>query len=79
MQDQLIVATAIPRITAEFNALTQLPWVASAFFLTLFGFNLLCECLLTSPSGFIALLITHPGRANDQTRNGPASFPRNTS
>jgi hypothetical protein len=29
--DQLIIATAIPHITAEFNALTQLPWLASGF------------------------------------------------
>ncbi|WVR04536.1 hypothetical protein IAU60_001543 [Kwoniella sp. DSM 27419] len=39
--DQLIVATAIPKITAEFNSLTQLSWLASGFFLTLLGFNLL--------------------------------------
>lgn len=29
--DQLIVATAIPKITAEFNSLTQLSWLASGF------------------------------------------------
>ncbi|OCF76843.1 aflatoxin efflux pump AFLT [Kwoniella mangroviensis CBS 8886] len=39
--DQLIVATAIPKITAEFNSLTKLSWLASGFFLTLLGFNLL--------------------------------------
>ncbi|WWD22099.1 hypothetical protein CI109_106588 [Kwoniella shandongensis] len=39
--DQLIVATAIPKITEEFNSLTQLSWLASGFFLTLLGFNLL--------------------------------------
>ncbi|WVQ83765.1 hypothetical protein IAT38_005909 [Cryptococcus sp. DSM 104549] len=39
--DQLIVATAIPKITEEFNSLTQLSWLASGFFLTLLSFNLL--------------------------------------
>ncbi|WWC86979.1 uncharacterized protein L201_001860 [Kwoniella dendrophila CBS 6074] len=39
--DQLIVATAIPKITAQFNSLTKLSWLASGFFLTLLGFNLL--------------------------------------
>ncbi|OCF40914.1 aflatoxin efflux pump AFLT [Kwoniella heveanensis CBS 569] len=39
--DQLIVATAIPKITSEFNSLTKLSWLASGFFLTLLGFNLL--------------------------------------
>ncbi|KAL1405301.1 hypothetical protein Q8F55_008928 [Vanrija albida] len=39
--DQLIVATAIPAITAEFNSLTQLSWLASGFFLPLLGFNLI--------------------------------------
>lgn len=29
--DQLIVATAIPKITAEFNSLTQLSWLTSGF------------------------------------------------
>lgn len=39
--DQLILATAIPKITAAFNSLTELPWVVNAFFLTLLGFNLM--------------------------------------
>jgi hypothetical protein len=29
--DQLIVATAIPKITVEFDSLTQLPWLGSGF------------------------------------------------
>lgn len=29
--DQLIIATAIPKITVEFHSLTQLPWLASGF------------------------------------------------
>jgi len=29
--DQLIVATAIPKITVQFNSLSQLPWLASGF------------------------------------------------
>lgn len=36
-KDQLIIATALPKITVEFGALTQLPWLANGFFLTLFG------------------------------------------
>ncbi|TXT04875.1 hypothetical protein VHUM_03958 [Vanrija humicola] len=39
--DQLIIATAIPKITAEFNSLTQLSWLASGFFLPLLGLNLI--------------------------------------
>ncbi|WVQ84184.1 hypothetical protein IAT38_006334 [Cryptococcus sp. DSM 104549] len=39
--DQLIVAIAIAKITSEFDSLTQLPWLASGFFLTLLSFNLL--------------------------------------
>ncbi|KIR26232.1 hypothetical protein I309_04906 [Cryptococcus deuterogattii LA55] len=44
--DQLIVATAIPKITAEFNSLTQLSWLTSGFFLTLLSFNLLYSQLM---------------------------------
>lgn len=29
--DQLIIATAIPKITVEFNSLTELSWLASGF------------------------------------------------
>lgn len=29
--DQLIIATAIPKITSEFNALSQLTWLANGF------------------------------------------------
>lgn len=29
--DQLIIATAIPKITSEFNALSQLSWLANGF------------------------------------------------
>lgn len=31
ISDQLIVATAIPKITVEFNSLTELPWLANGF------------------------------------------------
>ncbi|WVN86534.1 uncharacterized protein L203_101700 [Cryptococcus depauperatus CBS 7841] len=44
--DQLIVATAIPKITSQFNSLSQLSWLASGFFLTLLSFNLLYSQLL---------------------------------
>ena len=39
--DQLITATALPSITAAFNGLDKLSWVASGFFLTLLGFTLI--------------------------------------
>ncbi|KAF8316148.1 MFS general substrate transporter [Clavulina sp. PMI_390] len=39
--DQLIVATAIPKITNEFHSLTQISWLANGFFVTLLAFNLL--------------------------------------
>jgi EmrB/QacA subfamily drug resistance transporter len=37
--DRTIIATAIPRITSEFNSLSQVGWYASAFFLTLASFQ----------------------------------------
>ncbi|KAJ9105414.1 hypothetical protein QFC21_001785 [Naganishia friedmannii] len=39
--DQLILATAIPKITNEFGALDQLPWLANGFFITMLAFNLI--------------------------------------
>ncbi|WVQ84183.1 hypothetical protein IAT38_006333 [Cryptococcus sp. DSM 104549] len=54
--DQLIVATAIPKITAEFNSLTQLSWLASGFFLTLLSFNLLySQCMNIFPSKHVII------------------------
>ncbi|KAK8846841.1 hypothetical protein IAR55_005929 [Kwoniella newhampshirensis] len=44
--DQLIVATAIPKITEQFDSLSQLSWLASGFFLTLLSFNLLYSQLM---------------------------------
>lgn len=38
--DQSIVATALPRIVSQFNALSDVSWVASAYFLTQAGFIL---------------------------------------
>ncbi|KAJ9122112.1 hypothetical protein QFC24_004339 [Naganishia onofrii] len=37
----LILATAIPKITNEFGALDQLPWLANGFFITMLAFNLI--------------------------------------
>ncbi|KAK4497982.1 hypothetical protein PRZ48_010638 [Zasmidium cellare] len=37
--DQTIVATAIPKITDEFNSLDDISWYGSAFFLTIGGFQ----------------------------------------
>ncbi|EIW65485.1 hypothetical protein TREMEDRAFT_13495, partial [Tremella mesenterica DSM 1558] len=39
--DQLILATAIPKITVAFQSLTELPWLTNSFFMTLLSFNLL--------------------------------------
>ncbi|KAF8317979.1 MFS general substrate transporter [Clavulina sp. PMI_390] len=38
--DQLIVVTAIPKITTQFHSLTQISWISNGFFLTLLAFNL---------------------------------------
>ena len=40
-EQQTIVATAIPRITEEFNSLDQVGWYGSAFFLTVAAFQTL--------------------------------------
>ncbi|KAK8846517.1 hypothetical protein IAR55_005603 [Kwoniella newhampshirensis] len=45
--DQLIVATAIPKITEQFNSLSQLSWIANGFFLTLLSFSLLYSQAMT--------------------------------
>jgi MFS family permease len=37
--DRTIIATAIPRITSEFDSLSQVGWYGSAFFLTLASFQ----------------------------------------
>lgn len=39
LTEQTIVATAIPRITDEFQSLEHLAWYGSAFFMTLGGFQ----------------------------------------
>jgi len=38
--DQTIVATALPKIVSDFDALSEVTWVASAYFLTQAGFML---------------------------------------
>lgn len=54
--DQLIVATAIPKITDEFNSLTQVSWIANGFFLTLLAFNLaFAQWTAIFPSKHVAL------------------------
>jgi len=40
-QDRVIIATAIPRITDDFNSVTDIGWYASAYLLTTCAFNLL--------------------------------------
>ncbi|GMK56868.1 hypothetical protein CspeluHIS016_0307080 [Cutaneotrichosporon spelunceum] len=55
--DQLIVATAIPKITEEFNALSQLTWLANGFFLPLFALNLIyAQLLQIFPSKHVIML-----------------------
>ncbi|KAG8958973.1 hypothetical protein FRC00_002080 [Tulasnella sp. 408] len=46
--DQTIVATAIPRIASEFNALDEVTWIASAYFLTQCGLCLTYGKLLSA-------------------------------
>jgi MFS family permease len=54
--DQLIIATAIPKITSEFNALSKLTWLANGFFLPLFGLNLIyAQFLQIFPSKHVIL------------------------
>ncbi|EJD43051.1 transporter [Auricularia subglabra TFB-10046 SS5] len=48
--DQTIVATALPRIVSQFNALSQVTWVVSAYFLTQAGFMLTSGQFLTLAS-----------------------------
>ncbi|KAG8923237.1 hypothetical protein FRC02_011279 [Tulasnella sp. 418] len=48
--DQTIVATAIPVIASQFNALEEVTWIASAYFLTQAGFILTYGQLLSAVS-----------------------------
>ncbi|KAG9047821.1 hypothetical protein FS837_001417 [Tulasnella sp. UAMH 9824] len=48
--DQTIVATAIPRIASEFNALDEVTWIASAYFLT--------QCSLALTYGKVLAVVT---------------------
>jgi MFS family permease len=38
--DQTILSTALPTIASHFNAISDLPWIASGYFLTQAGFML---------------------------------------
>lgn len=40
-QDRAILATAIPKITTEFNSIADVGWYGSAYLMTLCGFQLL--------------------------------------
>ncbi|KIM29951.1 hypothetical protein M408DRAFT_328401 [Serendipita vermifera MAFF 305830] len=52
--DQSMVATALPKLASEFNALDQLTWVVSAFFLTEAGSILTLGQILTiAPSKWV--------------------------
>ncbi|KAG8897414.1 hypothetical protein FRC01_011350, partial [Tulasnella sp. 417] len=54
--DQTIVATAIPRIASEFNALEQVTWIASAYFLTQAGLMLTYgQILRVAPTKWVYL------------------------
>jgi EmrB/QacA subfamily drug resistance transporter len=55
--DQTIVATAIPRIASQFDALTQVTWIASGYFLTQAGFMLTYGQILTiAPTKWVYLV-----------------------
>ncbi|KAF8319133.1 ABC transporter [Clavulina sp. PMI_390] len=55
--DQSIVATALPRIVSQFNALDQVAWVATAYFLTQAGFILFFGAVLSiAPTKFVFLV-----------------------
>jgi uncharacterized protein YacL len=41
--DQTIVATALPKLASQFNALDQLTWVVSAYFCKYCYYGYLCE------------------------------------
>ncbi|KAG8842708.1 hypothetical protein FRB91_003980 [Serendipita sp. 411] len=52
--DQTIVATALPKLASQFNALDQLTWVVSAYFLTQAGLMLTFGQILTiAPSKWV--------------------------
>ncbi|KDQ59779.1 hypothetical protein JAAARDRAFT_33346 [Jaapia argillacea MUCL 33604] len=54
--DQTIVATALPRIASQFDALTQAAWIATAYMLTLAGFMLMLGQVLTiAPAKYVYL------------------------
>lgn len=44
--DQSIVSTAVPRIASQFNALEQVTWIGSSYFLTQAGLILTYGTLL---------------------------------
>jgi EmrB/QacA subfamily drug resistance transporter len=55
--DQTIVATALPKLASQFNALDQLTWVVSAYFLTQAGLMLTFGQILTiAPSKWVYFL-----------------------
>ncbi|EIN09916.1 transporter [Punctularia strigosozonata HHB-11173 SS5] len=54
--DQTIIGTALPRIVSHFNALDQVTWVASAYFLTDAGFMLSAgQLLAVAPTKWVFL------------------------
>lgn len=56
--DQTIIATALPPIASEFQAVSQLSWIASAYFLPQAGLMLLFGKILSISSGKIIFLAT---------------------
>ncbi|KAF8315115.1 ABC transporter [Clavulina sp. PMI_390] len=55
--DQSIVATALPHIVSQFNALDQAAWVATAYFLTQAGFILFFGAVLSiAPTKYVFLV-----------------------
>lgn len=60
-QDRTIIATAIPRITDEFNALDDVSWFGSSYLLTQCSFQLVFGRVNTLYSPKLVLLGTIGG------------------
>ncbi|KAI0092363.1 ABC transporter [Irpex rosettiformis] len=55
--DQTIISTALPSIASDFNAISQLSWIASGYFLAQAGLMLLYGRILAIVRGKLVLLV----------------------
>lgn len=60
--DQTILATAIPKIASQFDALEQITWIASAYFLTQCGLVLTYGKRLDSQAPNNLIVTCHVGK-----------------